>query len=273
MEDLEDPVSGVLKISVLSSGRVLLDGREVTLGEVEEALRAAKLEGSLVQYHGDDPASPATPESNAVMQMIADNRLRVSLSDDAGPRPLDRTSNIIELPGIESLFAKVRRHAAANRGVSLVTSSHAHVVLPAPPPGSISPQMTAGVKSFMPSDEPRNIAAVEAPGTLDGDGDEQPSLAEISRNVPFMGLLIALAYTGHAVWLFEGSPATLVPGCSEADVLIVDSKAISALGAGWQEDAVAAMRNANILVYDRTREKIGAWRTAGVVPGRIEFPN
>ena len=60
---------------------------------------------------------------------------------------------------------------------------------------------------------------------------------------------------------------------SDADVLVVDSGAIAALPQGWDEDAAVVMRNPNILVYDRNRQKIGAIRTAGEVPGRIEFPS
>ena len=37
--------------------------------------------------------------------------------------------------------------------------------------------------------------------------------------------------------------------------------------------AAGVMRNANILAYDRSRSKMGALRTAGEVPGKIEFPN
>ena len=62
-------------------------------------------------------------------------------------------------------------------------------------------------------------------------------------------------------------------GCRDADVLIVDGEALPVLPRGWQDSADAAMRNPNILVFDRTRQKLGALRTAGEVGGRLEFPN
>ena len=143
----------------------------------------------------------------------------------------------------------------------------------APPQGAISEQMIASVKAVVTSEEPRNIAAIAAADALAGDPSKPPSLPDIARRVPFFGSLMGLAYVGHAVWIFEAVAALLSDGCEDADVLIVDSNAIATLPSGWSESASGVMRNANILVYDRNREKIGAMCTAGVVPGRIEFPN
>ena len=269
-----------MKISVLTSGRILLDGREVNLSELEEALHQAKLNGAAVQYTRENPESEAPPEADAVMKLIAANRLRMALAE--APRAeggeVDREAverepaEPIEFPGVDVFFAKVRRRAAAGRGVSVVRQRR-HYILPSPAEGSLNPQMIEGVKAMVPSDQPRNIAAVAAVDALAGDPGKPPTLHEIARHVPFFGLLMGLGYVGHVVWVFEASPATLTAGCEEADVLIVDSNAIAALPAAWPEDLGRVMRNANILIYDRSRQMVGAIRTAGEVPGKIEFPN
>ena len=132
--------------------------------------------------------------------------------------------------------------------------------------------MVEAVKPVIPSEQPRNVAAIAAHGALSADPSNKPALREIAKRVPFFGLLIGLAYTGHAVWIFEASPELVTAGCEDADVLIVDSDAIAAFPQGWAVDAALVMRNPNMLVYDRNRQKIGALRTAGEVPGRIEFP-
>ena len=67
-----------VKISVLSSGQALLDGREVTLSELEEALQAARLNGSPIRYYREDPESEAPAEAEAV------------LFPDRSPRPIER---------------------------------------------------------------------------------------------------------------------------------------------------------------------------------------
>jgi len=273
-----------LKVSVLSSGNILLDGREVSLSDLEEALQAAKLNGSLVQYYRENPEGKAPPEAEAVLKLIIANRMRVALytKPDFSEQPdLQRTpqaSNVIEWPGIEVFFAKVRKQAAGSRGVSLVRPDRVHFILPAPPPGTISPKMVEGVKAVIPSEQPRNIAAIAARGALAGDASAKdpakpPALPEIAKRVPFFGLLIGLAYTGHAVWIFEASPEVVTAGCEDADILIVDSDSIAALPKSWVEDAALVMRNANILVYDRNSQKIGGLRVAGEIPGRIEFLN
>jgi hypothetical protein len=207
------------------------------------------------------------------MKLIAANRLRIALSTAAEEGPeAARPSNVIEFPGNEVFFSKVRRLAGGNRGISLVRADQTHYVLPAPPPGTINEQMVAGVKSVVSSEQPRNIAAIAAADALAGDPSRPPQVTDVARHVPFFGLLVGLAYVGHPVWIFEAQPSMMPAGCEEADILILDSNAIATLPPGWAVDAGAVMRNPNILMFDRTRHKIGALRTAGEVPGRIEFP-
>jgi hypothetical protein len=266
-----------INVRVLETGEIRVDGHEVSLDELAAALDAARLDGSVVHYSHDNPDLQKPPEVDPIMRMITQRRLRVSL--DALPRTAPAAeekpeSNVIQFPGIEMLFAKVRKHAAANRGVSLLRQDQKVYVLPAPLPGSINPQMEAGIKATVPSEQPRNIAAIAAPGALSGgDATKPPTVQDISRQVPFFGFLVGLAYVGHAVWIFEASAAWMPAGCEDADLLVMDSHAVSALPQGWATDAGTIMRNPNILVFDRTRQKMGALRTAGEVPGRIEFPN
>jgi hypothetical protein len=271
-----EPVStgGVVRVSVTASGKILLEDREVSLSALDDALQTAKIEGATIQYDREDPASEAPAEVMQVMKLITDKRLRIALpampdTSESAPRP----SNVLEFPGAESFFTKVRRKAAGVRSVSVVRSELAHFMLPAPPQGTINEQMIAGVRAVVAAEEPRNIAAIAAADALAGDPSKPPSLPDIARRVPFFGLLMGLAYVGHAVWIFEAVASLLNDGCEDADVLIVDSNAIATLPSGWSETASGVMRNPNILVYDRNREKLGAICTAGEVPGRIEFPN
>jgi hypothetical protein len=264
----------IVKVGVTASGKILLEGREVSLDELATALQAAKLDGATVQYTRENPTGEAPAEAMAVMKLITDNRLRIAFapsqesSDDA-----PRASNVVEFPGTESFFSKVRRKAEGSHGVSVVRSELVHYIVPAPPQGTIGEQMIAGVKAVLNSEQPRNIAAIAPADALAGDPARPPALPEIARHVPFFGLLMGLAYLGHTVWIFEAVASLLADGCEDADVLIVDSNAIATLPSGWSENVSGVMRNANILVYDRNRRKIGAMCTAGEVPGRIEFPN
>ena len=251
-----------MNVSVLASGKILLDDREVDSSQLAEALDEAKANGLVIRYNRENAAGPPPPEVEQVMKMITERRLRVTL---------EGISNVIAMPGIEAFFAKVRKRAGESRGVSLIRPDRTHYILPSPPEGAISPQMIDGVKAVIPSDRPRNVAAIVARGALTNNPAEKPSLPEVAKRVPFMGLMVGLAFTGHAVWMYEASEEWTTAGAEEADVLIVDSDAIPALPPGWAVDAALVMRNPNLLVYDRSRHRVGAIRTAGEVPGRIEF--
>jgi hypothetical protein len=52
----------------------------------------------------------------------------------------------------------------------------------------------------------RNIAAI-AYTELSG------LRSDISKTIPFFGILLGFAYIGHAVWIFEGHGSALVAGC------------------------------------------------------------
>ena len=110
MADQEAGPSGAtVKISVLASGGILLDGREVSLNELDEALQEAKLQGATVQYFRENAAGPAPPEAESVIRLVAGNRMRIALStkpdfSDATivKPPAAAAPRVIEFPGIES---------------------------------------------------------------------------------------------------------------------------------------------------------------------------
>ena len=89
----------VVKVTVLASGVVQLDGRPTSLPALDEELRKLKADNGVVWYHRQDPASEPPPQGAAVIQMIIKHQLPVSMSsrpdfsdyvDSAGvsrPRP------------------------------------------------------------------------------------------------------------------------------------------------------------------------------------------
>jgi hypothetical protein len=70
----------VVRVAVFSSGTVQLDGRPTTLGALDGELRKLKAEGGVVWYHRENPASEPPPQGTAVIQMIINHRLPVSMS-------------------------------------------------------------------------------------------------------------------------------------------------------------------------------------------------
>jgi hypothetical protein len=76
------PVSAgpIAKVTVLTSGTVLLDGRPTTMQALEERFKALKASNGAVWYHRENPASEPPPQGTAVVQLIIRYQLPVSMS-------------------------------------------------------------------------------------------------------------------------------------------------------------------------------------------------
>ena len=100
---------------------------------------------------------------------------------------------------------------------------------------------------------------------------QTPSVTDVDKAIPFFGLLMALSYLGHAVWIFEGHTSALEAGCRHADALIVDSALIPLLVREWPEKVRPAMRSQNILVHDRATFQLRVVSKLGSAKDRLEF--
>ena len=154
-----------------------------------------------------------------------------------------------ERPDIETVFDKARKAArgedqsAPGRHVVLVTPGRMLMFQPCPPPGSMPPAQVASIEKMMSPQVKRNIAAIAF--------TEFRAPTDITKNIPFLGILLGFAYIGHAVWVFEGHRSALQAGCRDAEVLIVDGGMIPHLQEDWIAAAEAVMRTREIYVHDR----------------------
>jgi hypothetical protein len=74
------PQGPVLKVSVLQSGKILLDGTEATIPQVERRLAELKSEGGAVWYYRQAGEQKPPPEAVQVIKLVTDNGLPISLS-------------------------------------------------------------------------------------------------------------------------------------------------------------------------------------------------
>ncbi len=160
---------------------------------------------------------------------------------------------------IEDIFADARRAARGEtrppgagldeRFYVVVTPGRMVMYKPCPQPGSISAEQIATIEKLLPSVVKRNIAVIA--------NTELPAvMKEISKAIPFVGMLMGFAYIGHAVWIFEGHPTALQAGCREADVLIVDGAMAPFLSKDWIQVAQGAMWGKEIYLHDRSTFKL-----------------
>jgi len=227
----------VPQISVLGDGSVLLNGKNVGLAELADALRGLP-EGTSVCYYRENATGEAPPAATEVMKLIADRRLPVRLStkpdfsDTVGP----------DAAALAQAFSAIRKRAAQRHLVILCPNGRV-MSMPAIPKEAAPADGVAAVERILSSSKPRKVAAIaDTSWTLEA----QPSVQSAGRAIPFFGMLMGFASIGHSVWVFDGNAGAA--GCEEADLVIVDSARLDRLPAGWEK--AAAVR-----VYDReTRE-------------------
>lgn len=173
---------------------------------------------------------------------------------------LDRFSSRKRLSDAEEhqigeIFVKARAMAAgsaldvtARRQVVIVTPKGALIAQPAPRPGSASDSQVAAAKILPP--EPRRTVAVIANTNVSG------SVEKVNETIPFIGILIGLAYIGHSVVVFDGQVSMIADGCRDADVLIIDDVVLPHLQKEWYPIARKVMRRPEIYVHDRKEYKL-----------------
>jgi len=74
------PAGPIIKLSVLQSGKILVDGGESTIAQVEQHLTNLKSEGGMVWYYREAGQEEPPPEAMQVIKLVADFGLPVSLS-------------------------------------------------------------------------------------------------------------------------------------------------------------------------------------------------
>jgi len=159
-------------------------------------------------------------------------------------------------PGIAGIFARARAAAAEthtgedgvpHRQVILVTPGRLLIAKGCPAVENIPPKFLASLKKLVPSETGIQIAVI-AYTYLDA------LKADLRRAVPFFDVLLGFAALGHTVCVFEGHSSALTAGCTDADLLLVDSAMLLFLDENdleWRSGALAAMRGTAIKVVAR----------------------
>ncbi len=275
----------VLKLSALASGEILLDGKPVDLGALDRALEAADKQ-TAVWYYRESAGQEPHPNAMAAIQLVVKHKLRISLSskpdfsdyvDAKGishPRTAQgnaRMPDVVLAANIGEIFEKIRQLASGEKnqgGVVILRPNRTYLTVP---PMQESPELKKfadGLGRLIPPGVQRNVAVIS---NTDFGANSTPSVAEVNAAIPFFGLLMGLAYLGHAVWIFEGHPSALQAGCWNADALLVDSAMLPLLPNGWQQTAREAMRSPNILVHDRATFQLKVVSKLGAANDRLEF--
>jgi hypothetical protein len=255
----------ILKVSVLASGAVLLDGEAVSIEGLQANFESRKTERPVVWYYREAGEGEPSAEAMQVMKMVVENRLPISLSSKPD------FSDYVDLKGRShpryatwpDAVAIVREKTAGGKYVGLIRPDRSYMLVASPPKNSMPAQMVQMMEKMIPPRPPRNIAVIADTYFTWKIGGGIPSVEEVGREIPFFGMLLGMACIGHSVCVFPGTDESLVAGCTGADLLVVDDAQIPALAADWKKLAAAAIRSANIVVHERTSFKLTVLKTGG----------
>ncbi|MDQ3918488.1 MAG: hypothetical protein M3348_08420 [Acidobacteriota bacterium] len=183
-------------------------------------------------------------------------------SVEGSPRPsdifqphmpgVDVLSNIDEIFGLarsELLNAEsvIENSVAGQRAVAIVTPGRMIMYQACPPPGSLSDERIEGMKKAMPPGQSLNISVVSYT-LLEALTQDTTK----TKCIPFLGILLAYAYIGHSVVVFEGHPSAFESGVRDSDTLIVDSGMLPFIQDDWAEVAYKTMRpGAKLYIHKR----------------------
>lgn len=137
--------------------------------------------------------------------------------------------------------------AIGQRQIAVITPSRIIVLAPAPIPNSMPENEVRSIKELLPSEKPLQITAISYTKFEALMTDKTKT-----KCIPFLGFLIAFAYLGHNVVVFEGHPSAFEGGIKNSDVLIIDSGMLPFLQENWADIAFRVMKpNPRIFVHDR----------------------
>jgi len=78
--DMKTEKKTIVRLSVLMTGKVLLDGKESNLSEIKRALGRAKSEKDMVWYYRENGKGEPPPQAMEVMKLVIENNLPISMS-------------------------------------------------------------------------------------------------------------------------------------------------------------------------------------------------
>jgi len=263
-----------IRIAVSAAGELLLNGEPASLAPIEAALEAADPKKDFVLYYRENPQASAPAQAMQVLNLIRSHRFAISFSTqpdfsdyvdsfgqshprrtDAWPHPTDPFAPWmpdVDL-GIDPQKTFDEVCASPSQGVVIVRPDRASLLLQNSPSSPRIQELLRGLPPFVPRDEPHNIAAIANTAFTMLQHAVTPGLAEASRAIPFLGLLMGCAQAGNRVWIFEGHSSAIAAGLTGVDLLFVDSGMLPHLQANWMTIARQAM-NLGGTVYHYNRE-------------------
>ena len=162
----------------------------------------------------------------------------------------DNTDEFVQQAGL-GLFVPPEYSGGTNpkgqRHIAVITPGRMISLAAAPLPNTKSEKELAPIKSILPSEKPLQITAISYTKLKAYMEDKTKT-----KCIPFLGFLLAFAYLGHNVIVFEGHPSALEYGVKNSDVLFIDSGMLPFLAEDWAEVVFKSMKpNSKAFIHER----------------------
>ena len=174
-----------LKISVLASGAILLDGQPADLEQLDAALQRAKQNHGQVWYYREAAGAQPPAAGLAVIQRVVQHKLPISLSSKADFSDWVDGKGVSRARAAEgaaaafragrracprSAFARISRKSSracakpprrrATGGIAILKPDRTHLVMPRLAASAIAGKHGEEYEPHGPGEVPRNIAAI-----------------------------------------------------------------------------------------------------------------
>ena len=131
------------------------------------------------------------------------------------------------------------------RAVAIVTPERLIILDPCAEPNTIPAEVLAQMCELLPPDPPLTISVISYTNV-------EALKTDMTQAIPFRGFLLAWAYAGHNIVVFEGNPSAFESGVRDCDVLLVDSGMLPFVQFNWVAVALRVMRpGGRIFIHDR----------------------
>ncbi|MFN7994463.1 MAG: hypothetical protein U0Q18_12730 [Bryobacteraceae bacterium] len=172
--------------------------------------------------------------------------------------------------------ARTRTRQGEQCRIVFVRHDQSLLCMPCIPRSGMTKEQLSQAHRVIPQGTVRNVAVIASTELAADPSDSQSpqvvaQLRAAGRSIPFFGLLLNLASAGNPLWIFDGGPEMIVPGCRNADLLFIDSALADRIPMKMLDEAAGVMRSANIAVYDRNSRKIALIRSLGGSMDKLVF--
>lgn len=169
------------------------------------------------------------------------------------------------------ILSNAMQFQPGQKHLAIITPDRMILLIPAPTPGSIPEDRKGHLRELLPPGDNLQITVI-AYNNLEALNRDKRKL----YTIPFLGHLLAMAYQGHDVVVFEGDKSAFRTGVDNSDVVLIDEAMLPFLPENWAAILFDAIKpKAKVYIHVREKYKLMPITKKDTPPGwrYTEFDN